>query len=202
MKSNNELEAKDLRIDDLEVDDEWQQVIVAYMETWFDVDRKFHLDINSQEGTWLNMTVFFNPYKDTVSILCAVDSDENYEEFYYEPTKNETEFIKDMIAQKLQIECARLRKNSASIIMTKGRRSHNDALSVSEESESKGKPVAMGDERFFYTMRSGGCVRDPARGIRLACSRRGHTMLCIPHHSQRRHDRTRLYSLCSQIFSD
>lgn len=43
MKSNNELEAKDLRIDDLEVDDEWQQVIVAYMETWFDVDRKFHL---------------------------------------------------------------------------------------------------------------------------------------------------------------
>ena len=28
------------------------------------------------------------------------------------------------------------------------------------------------------------------------------TMLCIPYHSQRRHDRTRLYSLCSQIFSD
>lgn len=58
MKRNNELEAKDLRIDDLEVDDEWQQVIVAYMETWFDVDKKFHLDINSQDGTWLNMTVF------------------------------------------------------------------------------------------------------------------------------------------------
>ena len=110
MKSNNELEAKDLRIDDLEVDDEWQQVIVAYMETWFDVDRKFHLDINSQEGTWLNMTVFFNPYKDTVSILCAVDSDEGCEEFYYEPTKNEAEFIKDMIAQKLQIECDQTQK--------------------------------------------------------------------------------------------
>ncbi len=107
MKSNNELEAKDLRIDDLEVDDEWQQVIVAYMETWFDVDRKFHLNINSQEGTWLNMTVFFNPYKDTVSILCAIDSDEGSEEFYYEPTSSEAEFIKDMIAQKLQIECDR-----------------------------------------------------------------------------------------------
>ena len=105
MKRNNELEAKDLRIDDLEVDDEWQQVIVAYMETWFDVDKKFHLDINSQDGTWLNMTVFFNPYKDTVSILCAIDSDEGYEDFYYEPTNSEAEFIKDMIAQKLQIEC-------------------------------------------------------------------------------------------------
>ena len=104
MKRNNELEAKDLRIDDLEVDDEWQQVIVAYMETWFDVDKKFHLDINSQDGTWLNMTVFFNPYKDTVSILCAIDSDEGSEEFYYEPTSSEAEFIKDMIAQKLQIE--------------------------------------------------------------------------------------------------
>ncbi len=67
MKSNNELEAKDLRIDDLEVDDEWQQVIVAYMETWFDVDRKFHLDINSQEGTWLNMTVF-HPLREPVRI--------------------------------------------------------------------------------------------------------------------------------------
>lgn len=104
MKSNNELEAKDLHIDDLEVDDEWQQVIIAHMETWFDVDKKFHLDINAQDGTWLNMTVFFNPYKDTVSILCAIDSDEGSEEFYYEPTSSEAEFIKDMIAQKLQIE--------------------------------------------------------------------------------------------------
>lgn len=105
MKRNNELETKDLRIDDLEVDDEWRQVIVAHMETWFDVDRKFHLDINAQDSTWLNMTVFFNPYKDTISILCEIDSDEGIEEFYYEPTRNETEFIKDMIAQKLQIEC-------------------------------------------------------------------------------------------------
>lgn len=105
MKRNNELDAKDLRIDDLEVDDEWQQVIIAHMETWFDVDKKFHLDINAQDSTWLNMTVFFNPYKDTVSILCAIDNDEGSEEFYYEPTSSEAEFIKDMIAQKLQIEC-------------------------------------------------------------------------------------------------
>ena len=51
------------------------------------------------------MTVFFNPYKDAVSILCAIDSDDGSEEFYYEPTSSEAEFIKDMIAQKLQIEC-------------------------------------------------------------------------------------------------
>ena len=105
MKSNNELEAKDVRIEDLETDDEWRRVIVARMETWFDVDKKFHLDINAQDSTWLNMTVFFNPYKDTVSILCDIDSDEGCEEFYYEPTSSEAEFIKDMIAQKLQIEC-------------------------------------------------------------------------------------------------
>lgn len=105
MKRNNELETKDLRIDDLEADDEWLQVIVAHMETWFDVDRKFHLDINAQDSTWLNMTVFFNPYKDTISILCEIDSDEGIEEFYYEPTRNEKELIKDMIELKLQIEC-------------------------------------------------------------------------------------------------
>ena len=39
MKSNNELEAKDVRIEDLETDDEWRRVIVARMETWFDVDK-------------------------------------------------------------------------------------------------------------------------------------------------------------------
>lgn len=104
MKSNNELEAKDVRIEDLETNDEWQSIIVAYMETWFDVDKKFHLDINAQDSTWLNMTVFFDPYKDTVSILCEVDFDDGSEAFYYEPTKNETELLKDMIAQKIQIE--------------------------------------------------------------------------------------------------
>ena len=104
MKSNSELEAKDVRIEDLETDDEWQHIIVAHMETWFDVDKKFHLDINAQDSTWLNMTVFFDPYKDTVSILCEVDSDDGSEAFYYEPTKNETELLKDMIAQKIQIE--------------------------------------------------------------------------------------------------
>ena len=58
MKSNSELEAKDVRIENLETDDEWQRVIVARMETWFDVDKKFHLDINAQDSTWLNMTEF------------------------------------------------------------------------------------------------------------------------------------------------
>ena len=79
--------------------------ISAYIETWFDVDKKFHVDTASSDGTWLNMYAILDPFEDTLKILCIIDSDESYEEFYYEPTKNETEFIKDMIAQKLQIEC-------------------------------------------------------------------------------------------------
>lgn len=104
MKWNNEFERKDLRIDELEVDDVWNRVIVAYMETWFDVDKKFHIDILSDDDAWLNMNAFYNPYEDTLKILCIIDREDGCEEFYYEPTKNEAELIKDMIAQKLQIE--------------------------------------------------------------------------------------------------
>ena len=62
MKWNNEFERKDLRIDELEVDDVWNRVIVAYIEAWFDVDKKFHIDILSDDDAWLNMNAFYNPY--------------------------------------------------------------------------------------------------------------------------------------------
>lgn len=103
MKGNNELERVDIRLHDLEVEDSGCE-ISAYVETWFDVDKKFHVDTASSDGTWMNMYAFFNPYEDTLKILCMVERDDGSEEFYYEPTKNEAELIKDMIAQKLQIE--------------------------------------------------------------------------------------------------
>ena len=104
MKENNELERKDICVRDMELEDSGH-AISAYIETWFDVDKKFHVDTASSDGTWLNMYAILDPFEDTLKILCIIDSDESCEEFYYEPTKNETEFIKDMIAQKLQIEC-------------------------------------------------------------------------------------------------
>ena len=42
MKENNELERSDIIVlRDMEIDDESGQEIIAYLETWFDVDKKF-----------------------------------------------------------------------------------------------------------------------------------------------------------------
>ena len=45
MKENNELTRNDIAIDhDMEVDCDEGREIAVYIETWFDVDKKFHID--------------------------------------------------------------------------------------------------------------------------------------------------------------
>ena len=51
-----ELERGDIAIDrDMEVDCDIGQEILAYVETWFDVDKKFGIHTADDDGTWLNM---------------------------------------------------------------------------------------------------------------------------------------------------
>ena len=54
MKENNELERTDIAVDsDMEVDCDIGQEITAYIETWFDVDKKFGINTALDDGTWL-----------------------------------------------------------------------------------------------------------------------------------------------------
>lgn len=56
MKENNELTRDDIAIDhDMEVDCDEGREIAVYIETWFDVDKKFRIDTASDDDTWLNM---------------------------------------------------------------------------------------------------------------------------------------------------
>ena len=56
MKENNELERADIAIDrEMEVDCDIGQEITVYIETWFDVDKKFGTQIADEDGTWLNL---------------------------------------------------------------------------------------------------------------------------------------------------
>ena len=56
MKENMELERGDIAIDrDMEVDCDIGQEILAYVETWFDVDKKFGIHTADDDGTWLNI---------------------------------------------------------------------------------------------------------------------------------------------------
>lgn len=53
MKENNELTRDNIAIDhDMEVDCDEGREIAVYIETWFDVDRKFHIDTASDDDTF------------------------------------------------------------------------------------------------------------------------------------------------------
>ena len=101
MMTNRELTREDIAIDpNTEVDDDIRQEILAYVETWFDVDQEFHVD-TSAEDTWLNMYARWNPYMDTLFIDCEISSDKGSDSFAYEPTSRESAVIKELIAQKI-----------------------------------------------------------------------------------------------------
>ena len=68
----------------------------------FDVDKKFHIDTASDDDTWLNMYGRYNPFDDTLRIECEFSRQESSSYFDYEPTKDEAQLVKDMIAEKIQ----------------------------------------------------------------------------------------------------
>ena len=105
MKENNELERADIAVDrDMEVDCDIGQEITCYIETWFDVDKKFGLNIADEDGTWLNLYGKYNPFEDTLRIECEISRDNGSEYFDYKPTPAEAKLIKDLITEKIQKE--------------------------------------------------------------------------------------------------
>ena len=105
MKANLELEREDMYVDrDIQIDDENSQQIVAYLETLFDVNKKFNLNLDSEAGEWVNMYGIYNPCSDFLTVECVISTDDKNETFYYTPTEAEAKLIKDMITQKIQEE--------------------------------------------------------------------------------------------------
>ena len=102
MKENNELERADIAVDrEMEVDCDIGQEITVYIETWFDVDKKFGVQTADDDSTWLNMYGKYNPFEDTLRIECEISRDNGSEYFDYEPTAAETQLIKEMIVEKI-----------------------------------------------------------------------------------------------------
>ena len=103
MKENKELERSDLVISrDMEVDCDTGQEIIVYIEPWFDVDKKFGLDITDEDNTWLNLYGRYNPFADTLHLECEISREDGSEYFDYTPTEAESALIKDMITEKVR----------------------------------------------------------------------------------------------------
>ena len=103
MKENMEFERDDMYVDrDIQLDSENKQQIVAYLETLFDVNKKFNLQLDSEAGEWVNMYGIYNPLSDFLTIECVIRKDDSSESFFYTPTKAESKLIKDMITEKIK----------------------------------------------------------------------------------------------------
>ena len=79
-----------------------EQEITVYIEPWFDVDKKFGLDITDEDSTWLNLYGRYNPFADTLHLECEISREDGSEYFDYTPTEAESALIKDMIAEKIR----------------------------------------------------------------------------------------------------
>lgn len=105
MTENNELERKDIVVDrDMDVDCENATEITAYLETWFDVDKKFGTNTKDDDDVWLNMYAKYNPFDDTLRIECEIDKPKGSEYFDYTPKEAEAKLTKDMIAETIKVE--------------------------------------------------------------------------------------------------
>lgn len=103
MNCNKELEESDIIIDhDMDVDCDIGQEITVYIESWFDVDKKFGTHIADDDSAWLNMYGKYNPFEDTLRIECEISYDYKSEYFDYTPTESESLLIKAMITEKIK----------------------------------------------------------------------------------------------------
>lgn len=104
MTENMEMEKKDLNVDpQIEVDDDNPQQINFMLDAWFEVDKKFKIETNGEEGTWLNLWGFYNPFEDTLRLKGQISYDDCSSDWFdYEPTNSETEVIKEMLTLRIR----------------------------------------------------------------------------------------------------
>ncbi len=106
MTERMEMEKKDLNIDSqIEIDDDNPKQINFMLDTWFEVDKKFGIETNGEEGTWLNLWGFYNPFEDTLRLKGQISYDDGSSDWFdYEPTTAEIQLIKDMLSAEIKKE--------------------------------------------------------------------------------------------------
>ena len=92
---------------DLEVDCDIGYQITCYLETRFDVDKKFGTNTAADDDKWLNLYAKYDPFADTLRLEFTVTTADSCEEGEYAPTDAESQLIKDMITQKIREEYRR-----------------------------------------------------------------------------------------------
>ena len=98
----NTLEKKDLSIsEDYDLDFDKQNMLFSF-ETWFDVDKKFGVNTNGDEGSWVNLYARYNPCTGEITIPYTVDTDDGTFGREYMPTDEERELFRRLMEQSCE----------------------------------------------------------------------------------------------------
>ena len=82
----NTFEKKDVDIqEDIELDFQHSSLF-AVVETWFDVDKKFGINVNNDDNVWVNLFADYQPFSGELRIFYDIDADKKAYEREYIPT--------------------------------------------------------------------------------------------------------------------
>lgn len=91
------LEKSDLEIhEDLEFGDD-PRYMTAYIETHFDVDKKFGLNTAGDDGAWVNLYAMYNPFENILLVDYVISTDKSSVVRTYQPTEAETKMMTRLI---------------------------------------------------------------------------------------------------------
>ena len=95
----NTLEESDMLLrDDFELEFDKQRILFP-IECWFDVDKKFGLNTQGNDGLWVNLYGEYNPCANEVKISYVINADDGTFEREYIPTDTERELFVKLMEQ-------------------------------------------------------------------------------------------------------
>lgn len=95
----NTLEESDMLLrDDFELEFDKQRILFP-IESWFDVDKKFGLNTQGNDGLWVNLYGEYNPCANEVKISYVINADDGTFEREYIPTDTERELFVKLMEQ-------------------------------------------------------------------------------------------------------
>ena len=98
----NTFEKKDMLIrENYDLDFEEQNMLFP-IETWFDVDKKFGVNTNGDEGSWVNLYATYNPCTGEIKIPYTVDTEDGTFGREYIPTDEERDLFRRLMEQSCE----------------------------------------------------------------------------------------------------
>ncbi len=104
----NTFESGDIEIrENIELNIEHSNLFVV-MEEWFDVDKKFGINVNNDDNVWVNLFADYQPFSGELRIFYDIDADKKAYEREYIPTDEE----KELFVQQIEQACEQQTKMS------------------------------------------------------------------------------------------